>query len=532
MLKLLIKKQLTEVFRNFFYDQKKKSARSKGSVAAWILLFAFLMVGVLGGMFTSMAVSLCAPLLSAGFGWLYFTITGLLSLFLGVFASVFNSYQALYLSKDNDLLFSMPIPAGTILASRLVTVYLLGFIYSAIVIVPAVIVYFLNAPFSVAALIGCIVLVAVISVLVAVLCCALGWLVAKISLRLKNKSYITVILSLLFFGVYYFFYFKSSALIRELIANASVYGEKIRSAAYPLYLFGRIGEGSVPAMLIFAAAAGALFALTLWALSRGFIKMATSTGSAGKIKARKAGAREKSAFGTLVAREFSRFLSSPNYMLNCGLGTLLIPAAGVALLIKGKALLPLLEANFGGMPGAVSVLFGAALCLLATMNELVAPSVSLEGKNLWIVKSLPVSPWLVLRAKLLPQLLLTLLPMAVCFVCGALALPDAPIVIALACLNAAAAVVLLDLFGMFMGLKMPTLDWTNEVVPIKQNMGVTIALFAGWGWALLMGGGFLLAGKFVSAVVYLCVFLAISLCACALLWLWLKKKGSAIFVSL
>ena len=50
MLKLLLKKQLTEIFRNYFYDPKKNKARSKGAVILYFVLFGVLMVGVLGGL--------------------------------------------------------------------------------------------------------------------------------------------------------------------------------------------------------------------------------------------------------------------------------------------------------------------------------------------------------------------------------------------------------------------------------------------------------------------------------------------------
>ena len=87
MLKLLIRKQFYEIFRSFFYDEKKKRARSKGSTALWILLFVFLVGGMLGGMFTMLSVSLCGGLLEEDLGWLYFLVLGLVSLFLGVFGS-------------------------------------------------------------------------------------------------------------------------------------------------------------------------------------------------------------------------------------------------------------------------------------------------------------------------------------------------------------------------------------------------------------------------------------------------------------
>ena len=76
-----------------------------------------------------------------------------------------------------------------------------------------------------------------------VLSCLLGWVVARISLKLKNKSFITVILSLAFLAAYYFVYYKAQGLITLLAENAAVYGAKIRGSAYLLYLFGSVGAG-------------------------------------------------------------------------------------------------------------------------------------------------------------------------------------------------------------------------------------------------------------------------------------------------
>ena len=141
MVKILLKKQFTEIFRAYFYDAKKNKARSKAAVTGYIVLFVFLMVGILGGMFTYLSVALCKPLSAAGLGWLYFAIMGIISILLGAFGSVFNTYSGLYLAKDNDLLLSMPIPVGTIMVSRLLGVYLMGLMYSGVVLIPAAAVY-------------------------------------------------------------------------------------------------------------------------------------------------------------------------------------------------------------------------------------------------------------------------------------------------------------------------------------------------------------------------------------------------------
>lgn len=226
MLKILVKKQLTEIFRSYFYNPKTNKARSKAAVAGYIALFVVLMVGVLGGMFTMLALGLCGPLAAVGMDWLYFALMGLLAVLLGAFGSVFNTYSGLYLAKDNDLLLSMPIPVDTLMASRLLSVYLMGLMYSAVVIVPTVIVYWAVVPVTAGAVLGGVLLVLLISVFVLTLACALGWVVAKISLKLKHKSFVTVLVSLVFFGGYYFFYFKAQTLVEDLLANAAVYGEK------------------------------------------------------------------------------------------------------------------------------------------------------------------------------------------------------------------------------------------------------------------------------------------------------------------
>ena len=91
MLKILLKKQMAEVFRSYFYDAKKNKARSKAAVSAYIVLFVVIMLGVLGGMFTLLALSMSAPMAAAGMDWLYFALMGLLAILLGSFGSVFNT---------------------------------------------------------------------------------------------------------------------------------------------------------------------------------------------------------------------------------------------------------------------------------------------------------------------------------------------------------------------------------------------------------------------------------------------------------
>ena len=531
MLKTLLKKQIAEIFRNYYYDPKKNRARSKGATIAYIVLFVFLMIGLLGGMFTGLSLVLCSSFHEVGMDWMYFALMGLLAVFLGAFGSVFNTYSGLYLAKDNDLLLSMPIPVRYIMLSRLLSVYLMGALYSGVVIIPAVIVYWAVVPLNAAIVIGSLWLLLVISFIVMTLSCVLGWAVAKISLKLRNKSFITVIVSLAFIGAYYFFYFKAQGMIADLLANAVLYGKAIRNSAYPVYAFGCVAMGDWAAMAAVGAVVAACFALTWAAISRSFIRIATSSGHTARRVYRERRVSVRSQDRALLSKELSRFAASPNYILNCGLGTLFLVAAGVAMLVKGGDLVNVLS-MIGLKAGALPVLACAALCIVASMNDMAAPSVSLEGRTLWLSQSLPIDPWKILRAKLNVQLLLTSLPMLFASICVLIVWQGTALENVLILLLPQLYVLLSALFGLTIGLTRPNFTWTNEIVPIKQSMGVAIALFGGWLYAIVLGGLFLIVKVPIDPALYLGAFAAVTAAAGAALYFWLKKRGSRLFAAL
>lgn len=532
MLKVLVKKQMLELNQSFFYNRKKGEVRSTAGKVASIGAYVLLMVGVVGGMFAFFSLSVCSQMVSAGADWLYFAVFGMMAIALGVFGSVFNTYSGLYKAKDNDLLFSMPIPVKDILASRLIGVYLMGLMFSAVITAPATIVYWIVGSFSIASVFGGIVLTLVTSVIVLVLSCILGWVIAKISNKLKHKSIITVIVSLVFLGTYYVICFRSSELLQSLATNALLYGEKIKGSAYPLYLFGKIGEGDAAAIAAWLAVSLVILAAAFYVLGKTFLKLATATGAVAKHEYKQKRIARKSVQAALFGKELARFTASPNYMLNCGLGTIIMPIAAVVVLIKGGDFMPMLEAFFVDTPAAIPVIFCAAACMAVSMNDITAPSVSLEGKNIWIAQSLPVSTWQVLKAKLNLQLAATLVPAAV-LSCSMAAIIDGN----LAGKVFVAAFPLLytfmsACFGLYINLKKPNLTWTNEIIPIKQSMSVTVALFGGWAYTVAFGALYFFVGYKLGGNVFFAVVSIATIAIALVLYRWLRTKGAKAFAEL
>ena len=172
------------------------------------------------------------------------------------------------------------------------------------------------------------------------------------------------------------------------------------------------------------------------------------------------------------------------------------------------------------------VLLTFTVVLVAGMNLLTVPSVSLEGEQLWQLQSLPVTPWQVLRAKLDLHLLVTLPPALLCLGCG-LVLLRAPWTAALlAGLLVALDVVFTAAAGLMLGVTMPRFHWTSEMAVIKQNPSVLLALLLNWAAGFVLGVGVLVLAQFVSAEAAWMAALGILALADGAALRWLQTKGA------
>ena len=86
--------------------------------------------------------------------------------------------------------------------------------------------------------------------------------------------------------------------------------------------------------------------------------------------------------------------------------------------------------------------------------------------------------------------------------------------------------------GLTLGLHNPNLHWTSEIYPIKQSMAVTMVLLGGMVLAMVLGGLYVWKGYQLGLIPYLSLFTAAMLIAAGLLYLWLQKRGAAVFEAL
>ena len=530
MLKTLIKNQLYAVNRYIFENRKNKKRRSTPAIAAYAALYSALMI-FLAVVFFGLGY-LLTPLLDANLTWLYFAITGGLAIFMGVFGSVFNTYSSLYDAKDNDLLLSMPIPVKYVLIARISAVYILGAAYSGVVFVPTIIAFFVFGSVTVLSVFTPFIAYVLITLIVLCLSSGLGYVVAKISAKLKNKSFITVIISLAFFAAYYAFYAKSNQMITALIANGEAVAANVKVFAYPLYIAGSAAAGNILHTLIYLAAVALITFGVYKLLEKSFLNIVTYRSGSVKGGKKEKSYKQKPLRFALLCREFKRFTSSATYMLNCGLGVLVALIAAIAVIVKRGDIYELTGyiAPYAGNVNPLIAAFGAAI--VSSMTYTAAVSVSLEGKQIYIAQSLPVPAWQTVKAKLNMQIILAV-PTAL-FLAAALAaaLKLTPLSAAGAIIFITASVILDAEFGLFINLKLPNLNWVNETAAVKSGLSVMFAMFFGWLYPAALFALFFAVKRFMPATVYLFAALALSVALCVVLFRYLKTKGSVIFENL
>ena len=242
--------------------------------------------------------------------------------------------------------------------------------------------------------------------------------------------------------------------------------------------------------------------------------------------------KRKSSFGALFGKELGRFTGSSSYMLNCGLGIILLPFIGVMFVLKGAALQEMVNFLFAEAHGAVALVIITAICGCASMNDIATPSISLEGKNLWILQSLPVSVISILRAKVFLQFILTEIPALVPMICACavfeLTITEKIFILVIPTLY----IGLVSLFGMFLGLHNPNLKWTSEIYPIKQSLSVLFALFGGMFYTIAIFVGFVFLHEVAGVMCYLGIITAVTAVLLFLLVLWLHRGAPKLFAKL
>lgn len=527
MLRALFKKQLMEL-TSFLYQNKKDGKRySKVKVILLSLVMLLCFAGC-SMAFVGMSLLFADALLNVGADWLFMSMAGITTLFFGIFGSVLTTYNTLYHAKDNDLLLCLPIPAGRILLARMLTVYLTSLLFTAMSWIPAVIVYAVTVHPGVSVILADLAMMFVINLAAVALGSILGWLVALVVSRVHNKYVGVAALLIFLFGFYYLIYFRMNEMLQEILQRMDLFRELFETKLYPIYEIGLGATGDAAAWLIVAGMTLVLFAAVYFVLSRTFFRIVSMKQDDRKKVYVEKETRQANVANALFRKEIRRWTGSMAYLINTGIGLLLMTVVAVLLWIKRDAIFAVVNQVAPLAPWLIPMMpFFAVLllCLLNSMNMISAPSVSLEGKMLWILRTAPVESKDILIAKQKLHMVLCVPPVLLATLVLILLLKPGVTVSLLMILTGLLSVLLNSAAGLALNLKMPSLDWTNETVPVKSGAPTVIVMFGGWGLCLAFGtAGYFLRNTFNTEILML-FMIVILLAATTIINRWIFTRG-------
>ncbi|MBQ9300503.1 MAG: hypothetical protein IJ214_08325 [Clostridia bacterium] len=535
MLKTLLKIRWKALLYGMFARRRGKKNSGKGMM----VLFGFLllyMVAAFGFIFGMMFDSMYEPFNMIGMGWLYFSLAAVMSAMLCFVGSVFFTQTTIFDAKDNELLLSMPIKPSAIVGSRLLLILLINYGFTALIMGACGLVRCIVSPLTAAGLIRFLLCFLLLPLLPTTLSCVVGGIIALIISRLRNKNLFSLILSVAFLGAYFAVCFNMQSYIERMVQNGAAIGAAIRKALPPFYAMGlAMQNGDWGQLLLFALWCLLPFALVYLLLSRGFIRIATARRGAKKVKYQAKAMHVSSIGWTMTRKELSRLGNSSAYMLNGCLGAIL--AVGVAALtaVKGQSILQTLADVYAGGADVNKMIMPMACvieCFTLGMTIISAPSVSLEGKNMWLLQSMPLRAADVLLPKVYMHLIVAVPASLVSSLLFAIALPMGTVDMLLLFLVPLLLTVCMALLGVVVNLRWPRFDYTNEAMVIKQSASSTITMFSGMGIVLLPVLLYALLRKYITVQTMLIICASTLAIADFIMYDYLAHRADRAFAKL
>lgn len=463
------------VFR--FTKDKKAKQKAKIMMAVWGVLILMLF-GYVGGLsFGLVQLGLAEAILA------YLIMIASLILF---FLGMFKAGSVIFRKAGLDTLCALPVSRTAIVVSRFLRMYVENLVFAFLVLLPGICVYawFVRpgVMFYPVSIVGAL-FVPLIPIAGASL---IGAVITGISSRMKHKSLVTAALSVLVVLAIMLGSSKLSAMEGEIspemlqMLSENVMG--ILQKVYPpaVWLGSAVVKGDLLSILAYGAMFLTVFVVVICLIAANFYAVCRRLyGTFAKHNYQMRELKKESVLFSLCKREFKRYFSSGVYVTN----TIIGPVMGTVL--AGMLLFVDMDFVMGQLPVELDVracipfILAGIFCMMTTT----ATSISMEGKNWWIVKSLPLRTKTILDAKILMNLLLLLPFYLVSQILLILALKPGMAELLWFILISAIIIVFSSVYGITINLHFPVMNWESEVSVVKQSAS-----------AMLGGmGGFLLA---------------------------------------
>lgn len=529
----LLKAAMSQDMDMFKYKTKASDSRTKQIIFPIMLsLIVMFAVGVYAVMFALefSKVNLTYIMLT-----LFIIFTTILTLVEGIY----KSQGILFDAKDNDLLFSLPIEKSKILFVRIFKLLSFQFLYNALFMIPAYVVYIYYEHPGISFYLISILMTFLLPIIPTVISSIIGYVVKAVSVKFKAKKIVqTVFTMIIFFGIFYIS-LNTQAILENVINNAESINAVIKKVYYPAGAYiDLIQNFNLTTLLILIVVNIVPLVIFIMIASRfyfGIISKSSEKGKNKKLKNIESKVKVKSKLSALVSKELKRYFSSTVYIFNTSVGLILLLIVTIAMSVNINGVINTITEGEGkgiDINTIISLMPKIFFCLVtytACMTSITSSSISLEGKSFNITKSLPTSVDTILLSKILMSCIITmpviLISDLIFFIAFKVGIIDILFILAISILMP----ILIAIIGLFTNLKYPKMNASSDTEVVKQSMSTTIAVFSGMILGLVFAVLMVAGAQTPNTNLFVLIELVVLAVVVLALWRKLKKYGNKRF---
>lgn len=453
-----------------YTKDSKKRQRFCLTALAWFLLIAVLVFYV-----TMLSIGLCI----LGLPEIILTYLYMITSIIILFFSFFKAGSTIFQMKNFDMMVSLPISQTSLVVSRFLSMYITDLLLSFLVMIPGTVIYSMHNVTTLSFYLMVFIGTLFLPMIPLTISTFLGVLFTGIGARMKHKNLATAILMILFtiiaLACSIFFSSHTEIITSEMLLNlAEVLTEQIGHFYPPAIWFGIATMTHCwTSLLKLLGLSFVIFMITLSLVSHNYLKICQALHTTSAKKNYKMGQlHENSILKALCLRDIKRYFASSAYVSNTIMSYLMMLLIPFALLFTDIGTLE----TYLGFSGILHRAFPILLGFIAGMMPITSCSISMEGKNWWLIQTLPILPKQMVDSKLLMNLIIACPFYIGTILLSLVTLKPTGVDILWLILIPAAYILFSCVTGLSINIKFPVFSWTNETQVVKQSTATLITL--------------------------------------------------------
>ena len=466
--------------------------------------------------------------------------------FMTFMEGIYKSGPLIFNCKDDQLLLSLPIERRTVLFIRILKFYVFELLFNSMFLLPIMIAYIRwGSSIDFTYYLTCFIMLIFLPIIPIILSCIVGVFLSGLSSRFKYKNTIQIIISMIFLVFIFYFSFNMDGVFNYIVSHATSMNDLITRIYYPAGVFAKlVTDFNILDLLKFIIINIIIFIVAIFILSKFYFKInsrlkSVTTSNNKKKNINNVVIKSYSQIRSLIKKELDTFFKIPVFIINAGFALVLFIILVIIILIKFDIIIPILISEETGLGltkdlifNNLSILIFILISLTSFMTSITNSVISLEGKNINILKSLPIKVEKILMSKVLAALVITtpvlLIGNILLIIKFKISIIESLLLIILSILIPLVS----HFIGIIINLKYPKFDWDSSSEVVKQSTSSFISVMMGM--ILLVMSVFIIMSLIdkISAILILIMGVVFYLILDTLLYIYLMKKGIKLFNNL